>query len=119
MVGRPSQRSVSGQKAFPVGQLWLGMFRRAGSGREPSRWASSGRRVLPEVREWSGNPPGGPGMIKRPSRKAGSGQESLPEGREWLGALQEGMEWSSGPTGCPGVDGRPSRWSGSGQESLP
>ena len=64
----------------------------------------NGREALPEVRQWSGGPPGGPAVVGRPSRRSGSFREALPEFREW----------SIGPIGCPGVVGR----SGSYREAL-
>ena len=59
----------------------------------------SDREALPEVREWSGSPPGCPGVVGRPSRKSGILQEFLPE--VWV--------WSGGPPGSPGVVGRSSK----------
>ena len=75
----------------------------------------SGRVALPDVREWSGNPPeclvgplGYPGVVGRPSRMSGSYRESLTNVREWVG----------GPPGCLGVFVRSSRMSKSGREAL-
>ena len=82
-----------------------------------------GREALPDVREWTGvppgflrGPPGCPGvvgsptrMFERPSRMSGCDRKSLPNVREWL----------RGPPECPGVVGRLSRMSGSGWEALP
>ena len=59
----------------------------------PSRISRSGRKSLTKVREWSGVPPGGPGVVGRPSWTSRSGQEALPEVREWSGV----------PPGGPGV----------------
>ena len=77
--------------------------------------SQSGREALPEVREWSGDPQGCPGVVRRPyrmsarpSRIFGSGRKTLPDVREWSGDHP----------GCPGVVGRPSRMSGSGWEAL-
>ena len=56
------------------------------------------RKFLPEVREWSGSPSGGPGVVGRPSQKSGSGREALLEVWELLRA----------PPGGPEVAGRPS-----------
>ena len=58
--------------------------------------------ALPNVREWSGVPPGYPGV-------SGSGREALPDVREWSG----------GPPGCPGEVGRPTQMSGRAQNALP
>ena len=74
--------------------------------------SGSGREVLPDIREWSGGPPGCPGLlgssyrfrydstefpgvVGRPSRMSGSGRETLP-------GVQE---WSGGSPGGPGVVG--------------
>ena len=38
--------------------------------------------ALPDVREWSGGPTGGLGVIGRPSLMSGSGWEALPNVRE-------------------------------------
>ena len=85
----------------------------------PSRRSGSGWEALPEVREWSGVPPGGPGVVGRPScrsgwpiRTSGNGCEALPEVREWSVSPPEGPE-------DPGVVGSPSRWSMIGRETLP
>ena len=57
--------------------------------------SASGRESSPTIQEWSGGPPGSPGVVGRLSRMTGSGQVALPDVREWLG----------GPPGCPGVVG--------------
>ena len=54
---------------------------------------SSGRLALSDVFEWSGGPPGCPGVVFWPSRMSGSGRE----------ALMDVLEWSGGPPRCPGV----------------
>ena len=41
--------------------------------------------ALPKVREWSGGPPEGLGVVGITSKRSGSGRESLPEVREWSG----------------------------------
>ena len=64
----------------------------------PSLRFGSGREDLPEVREWSGCPLGGPGVVER----------SPPEVREWSGGHSESV----------GVVGRHSRRSGSCQVAL-
>ena len=69
----------------------------------------SGPEALPDVREWSGVPSVGPGVVGRLLRTSRSGREALPEFREWLG----------GPPGGPRLVGMPSRKSGSGREALP
>ena len=74
-----------------------------------SRRFGSGRRNLPEIRNWSGALPvvgkwsrlthGGPEVVETPFRRSGSGRETLPE--VW--------KWSAVPPGGPEVVGRPSR----------
>ena len=66
--------------------------------------SGNGREAVPDVRAWSGGPPG---WFGRPSRMSGSGLETFPIVRECLRI----------PPKCPGVVGRPSRISGSGRES--
>ena len=61
--------------------------------------SGSGLETVPEVREWSGGSPEGPGVVWRLSRSSGIDQVGSPEG--------------------PGVLRRPSRRSGSGREALP
>ena len=64
----------------------------------PSRMSGSGQEALPEVRKWSEDTPGCPGVVGTPSQMS---------------------ECSGGPPGCLVVIGRPSRMSGSGREALP
>ena len=66
----------------------------ARSGRKACRMSGSGRKAIPNVWEWSGDPPGCPGMV--------GGPPSCP-----------GMV--RGPPGCPGVVERLSRMSRSGR----
>ena len=84
--------------------------------------SGSGREALPDVGEWSVDPPLSPRLVGRPSWMFGSGREVLPDVLEVSGLVERtsGMsgsvrEWSGGPPGCPGVVGRPSRMSGSGR----
>ena len=51
--------------------------------------SGSGREALPDVREWSGGPPGCPGVVGRPTRMSGSGREAISNGWE---ALMDGRE---------------------------
>ena len=55
----------------------------SGRGWKASPMSGSGRVTLPDVREWSGGPPGCPGMVGRPSRMSGSGREAFPDVWEW------------------------------------
>ena len=57
-----------------------------------------------DVREWLGDPPKCPVVVRRPSWMSGNGREALPDVREFLG----------GPLRCPGVVRSPSRMSMSG-----
>ena len=65
--------------------------------RRPSRLSGSGRVALPVVREWSGGPPGCPGVVGWPSRISESGRETLPNAREWWEAFPDVQEdsWMS------------------------
>ena len=49
------------------------------SGREA---LPDGREVLPNIREYSGGPPGFLGVVGRPSQMSGSGREALPDVRD-------------------------------------
>ena len=72
---------------------------------------------LPDFLEWSGDPPGHPGVVGRPTRMSRSGLETLldvwewfgalPYVREWLESFPDVWQWSGGLPGCPGVVGRP------------
>ena len=88
-----------------------------------------GREDLLDVREWSGSPPGSPGVVGRTSRMSKSGREALQDVREWSDgptgcpevikvAFPDVREWSGGLPGCPGVVGSPSRMSGNGPDTL-
>ena len=44
---------------------------------KPSRMCEIGGEAHPDVREWSGVPPGCPGVVGRPSRISGSSREAL------------------------------------------
>ena len=89
----------------------------------------SGRDALPDVREWSGRPPGCPEVVGTPSWMSGNGRVALKDLREWSEGPTDVREWSGGPrgfagvvgrsTGCPGVLGRPSRMSWSDWGALP
>ena len=88
--------------------------------------SGSGREALSEVREWSGGPLGGPGVVGRLSRMLGvvgrpyrmseSGREALSDVQE---ALPDFQGWLKCPPGCLRVFDRPSRTSGSCREALP
>ena len=68
MVGKPSQRSGSGQKTIPEVWEWSG-----GLLKGPGVVVSTSS----EVRQWSVGPPGGPVVVGMPSGKSGSGREAL------------------------------------------
>ena len=55
-----------------------------------------GREALPHILEWSGGPPGCPGVVGRPSRLSGSGRKSLTGGREAFVDVQEALPLSKG-----------------------
>ena len=54
-----------------------------GQGTLPEFW--DGLEILGEVRDWSGDPPGGPGLVGGPSRRFGTGRETLQEVRDRSG----------------------------------
>ena len=41
----------------------------------------SGREALPQVREWSGDDPAGPGVVGRPACRSVTGREAFPHVR--------------------------------------
>ena len=41
--------------------------------------SESGREVLPDVRDWLGDPPRCPGVIERHTQMSASGREALPD----------------------------------------
>ena len=55
---------------------------------------TGGREVLPDIQEWSGDPPGCPRVVGR----------STPDDHEWMGGPHG---WSGVPPGYPGVVRRP------------
>ena len=69
--GRPSEMYGSSWEALRMSR-W------------PSRMSRSGWETLTDVREWSGGPPGCPGVIGRSSLMSGSGRVTLPN--VWAGS---------------------------------
>ena len=67
--------------------------------------SGSGREVLKNIREWSKDHPGCPGVSGWPFRIIGSGREAHPNIREWS---RNPPGCPGGPLGCPVVFGRPS-----------
>ena len=91
----------------------------------PSRLCKSGRKTLPNVREWSDSTPGCLGLIGKPSWMSGSVRKALPDVRELWGDPPRCPCGVGGPSRCPVVVGRPSqmcgrpsRLSGSGWETF-
>ena len=91
------------------------------------------RDALPDIREWSGGPPGCLRVVGCPSRKIGrparrsgngpdnlqdvpEGWEALPDVRQLLGGLPG---CAGGPPVCSRVVGRSSQMFESGREVLP
>ena len=60
--------------------------------------SGSGLEIFPNVREWSGCPPGCLGVVGIPFRMSRSGRENLPDVKE---ALSDIREQSGGPPRCP------------------
>ena len=54
VVWKPSRMSLSGGKSYQI----------SGSGKEACRMSVSGQEALPDIREWSGVPPGCPGVVE-------------------------------------------------------
>ena len=142
VVRRPYRMYGSGQQSLSNVREWSGDLHEC-----PERPSGCPRVVERRVlREWSGGPPGCPGVVGGPYGFCGSGRETLPNGREVVGrpsgfcgsgreALSDVQEWSGGhygfcylrvlrewsgrPPECPGVVGRSCRMSGSGREAFP
>ena len=58
---------------------------------ERQSWKSgSGRETLPDIRKWSGDPPGDPDLAGRPTQRSGCGRETLSEVRNCAGDPPEG-----------------------------
>ena len=78
-------------------------YRMSGSGKEACRKFGSGQDTLTDIREWSGDSPGCPGVVRSlsqmsgvvrsPSRMSWSSRETLPDVREWWKALTDNREW--------------------------
>ena len=49
--------------------------------------SSIGWEALPNVREWSGSPPGCLQMVEMHSRLSVMGRKAIPDVREWSGGL--------------------------------
>ena len=82
-----------------------------------------GREALPDVREWSGDPPGFTGVVEKPSQMFGRGREALldealPDFWEWLRGPPRFTGVVGSPRGFAGVVGKASQMSGSGREGL-
>ena len=78
--------SGSGRKALPDVREWS---------RIPLRFSET----LPDVREWSGDPAECPGVVGRPCRMSGSGREALPDVRSGREAFTNVREWLGAPSG--------------------
>ena len=58
----------------------------------PSRRFGTGRETLSDVRNCSGDPPGGPEVVGRPSRRSKIGREALTDVQKWLRDTPVGLE---------------------------
>ena len=126
LVGRPSRRFGPGWDTLPEVWKWSGNPPRgldavrdspgglelvgtprwgSGSGPRPSRRSGTAQDTLPEVRHWSGHPPGCPEAVRdargspklvgtppgglklvgRPTRSSRTGRETHPTVRNWSG----------------------------------
>ena len=90
----------------------------SGSDRRPSRMSRSVPLALPYVLEWSGVPPGCPGVVGSPSQISGvvggPSRSTTPNVLEWWGGplgcprgLEDIREWTEDPPGCLGLVRRP------------
>ena len=81
MAGRYSRMSGSARDALPDVRGEVGMpSRKIGSGLEA---LLDVREALPDVWEWSRDPPGCPVVVGRPLRMSGRGKETLSDVQEW------------------------------------
>ena len=74
----------------------------------PFRMSGNSQESLPDLWEWSGGPPGSPGVVVKPSLISGSGREDLPDVceslsyiRKWSGDNPDVREWLGCYPGCP------------------
>ena len=74
-----------------------------GRGREALPVVQEWWEALPDVRDWSGGPPGCFRVVRKPSRMFERGREALPVVREWWESLPDVQERSESPPGCPGT----------------
>ena len=118
MVESPTLRSGSGRVAIPEVREWSG-HPNGGLG-----VVGSGRETLTEVREWTGvvgRPPESLGVVRWHSRRFGIGWETLPEVREWSRVvMRPSRRFGSGrkAPGGPRVVEMLSLRSGSGRETI-
>ena len=80
----------------------------------PPRMSVCGWEALPDVREWSGGPPGYPGVPPDVCVCLGGFLGCLGV----VGRPPDVRVWLEAPLRYPGVIGRPFRMSGSGREHL-
>ena len=106
VIGRPTRMSRRGREALPDGREVLPDVR---SGQDASHMSGSVREAFPDVWEWSGGPPGCPGVVGMHSWMSRSGREAFPDVCKWLVR----------PPVCPRLVGRAYLMSVSGQEALP
>ena len=63
----------------------------------PSERSKSGREILPQVRKWSGDPPGHPKVLGRHPGMSESGRETRLEVWKLSQTLREVLKWSRDP----------------------
>ena len=64
--------------------------------------SKTGWEGLQKVRDRSGGPPGGQGLIEGHFQRSGMGRGTLPKVRDVSGTLPEVEDGSVDPSGCPG-----------------
>ena len=62
-----------------------------------------GQRTINEVRDWLGDPRGGPGRVGGPTGRSGTGLRTYGEVRDELGDPWEGLGQVGGPSGRSGT----------------
>ena len=79
----------------------------------------NGREARPDIRKWSGDTSGYPGVVGRHFRISLSIWETLPDVREWWEALPNVRKCLEDTLACLGMVGRPVRIFESGRKTLP
>ena len=87
--------------------------------RRPYQSSGTCREIPPEVRNWSGDPPGGPEVVGRPFGGPKVVRRSVHSYESCTKALSEVREWSGFPPRGLGVVEGFSRRSGTARKTIP